>query len=171
MILIFFQLNWTFFKLSWTFFKLKWKRCNRGDTVVLLGFDLPVGDSTENCNQVAIEILKSNLKVNINPGDISVANRIGKQHANSPDRLKILKKTVKKRHESWYHKSSENYEPFKLLHFWKSQPTKSDLLLCTKTATQRLRPNNLRKHNGRRNKLCLSWTSQCTCPRRQECQT
>ena len=45
------------------------------------------------------------------------------------------------------------------------------LTACLKKSTQRLRPNNLRKHNGRRNNLCLGQTPECKRPWSQKYQT
>ena len=57
---------------------------------MLSGDDMPVWCSTENCTQVAMDIVKKKLKVTINPGDVSIANRIGKHLANNLDRRKVL---------------------------------------------------------------------------------
>ena len=57
---------------------------SRRDTIILSGNDLPAGSSTENCTQVVMDIVKSKLKVTINPCDISIAHRIGKSLANKP---------------------------------------------------------------------------------------
>ena len=65
---------------------------HRRDTVILSGEDLPVEGSTENCTQVAMDLLNNKLKVTISTGDMSVAHRNGKQLAGNPDRLKFLVK-------------------------------------------------------------------------------
>ena len=51
---------------------------------------MPAG--SENCTQVAMDLVKNKLKVTINPSDISIEYRIGKHLANNPDSRKILVK-------------------------------------------------------------------------------
>ena len=54
------------------------KAYSRRDTIILSGNDFPAGSSTENCTQVVMDVVKSKLNVTINPSDISIAHRIGK---------------------------------------------------------------------------------------------
>ena len=47
------------------------------DTVVLSGQVLPTATSDENCIQIATQLVKDQLKMNLSPHEISVAHRIG----------------------------------------------------------------------------------------------
>ena len=69
---------------------------SRRDTILLSGNDLPAGSSTENCTQVVMDIVKSKLKLTINPSDISIALRIGKHLASTPDRRTMLVKLCRR---------------------------------------------------------------------------
>ena len=69
---------------------------SRRDTIILSGNDLPAGSSTENCTQLAVDVVKNIIKVTINPSDISIAHRIGKHLANNHDRRKILVKLCRR---------------------------------------------------------------------------
>ena len=69
---------------------------SRRNTIILSGNDLPAGSSTENCTQVVVDIVKSKLKVTINPSDISIAHSIGKNLANNSDRRKMFVKLCRR---------------------------------------------------------------------------
>ena len=70
------------------------------------------------CTQVDMDIPKNILKVTINPGDISIAHRIGKQLANNPDRRKILVRLYRRDLKADLTGAVKTvYEACKLLHF------------------------------------------------------
>ena len=69
----------------------------RRDTIVLSGNSIPVSSVGEKCSEVARSLIKSQLKIDIQPSDISTAHRLGKKPVNqTPDQRKIIIKLCRR---------------------------------------------------------------------------
>ena len=69
----------------------------RRDCIVLSGDGLPAAENGENCLQVACQLVKDKLRVNLQPSDISTAHRLGRKPATQgPDRRKIIIKLCRR---------------------------------------------------------------------------
>ena len=62
----------------------------RRDCVVLSGDGVPAAQTGENCIQVACDLIKDKLKLNISPSEVSTAHRLGKKPSAPKDNLKIM---------------------------------------------------------------------------------
>ena len=51
----------------------------RRDTLIISGEDVPLVTAGENCAAISRELIKDKLKINLAPGDISTAHRLGKK--------------------------------------------------------------------------------------------
>ena len=72
----------------------------RRETLVISG-GVPPAATGETCKAIIIELLKQQVKLNIDPADISVANRVGTKIRQGPDRRSIIFKLC--RRELKYH--------------------------------------------------------------------
>ena len=60
------------------------------------GQRIPDSIPNENCAQIAAEILKEDLKINIQATDISLAHRLGKKKPSQVDRRSIIVKLCRR---------------------------------------------------------------------------
>ena len=69
----------------------------RRDTVILSGNSIPIFSQGENSTNLAIEVVKNELKIQISPNDVSGAHRMGKKPASQqPDRRVIILKLCRR---------------------------------------------------------------------------
>ena len=67
------------------------------DTIILSGNGLPSVSVNERCGQVAKDVIRTKLSINLHDDDIVAAYRIGKKvNDNTPDKRKILVRLTKK---------------------------------------------------------------------------
>ena len=67
----------------------------RRETLVMSG-GVPPAAAGENCKATVIELLKQQVKLNIDPADISVAHRVGTKVKQGPDRRNIIFKLCRR---------------------------------------------------------------------------
>ena len=69
----------------------------RRDTVILSGASLPAESTQENTTNIVTQAIKDQLKINIQPGDISVSHRLGtkRQQHNRPIIVKLVNWSLK----------------------------------------------------------------------------
>ena len=69
----------------------------RRETVILSGNGVPEGNNDENCKAVVCDLVKNQLKLNLNPEDISTAHRLGrKPDSQRPDKRNIIVKLCRR---------------------------------------------------------------------------
>ena len=70
---------------------------DRRDTIVLSGKAIPVFNVGENSTNIARDVIKNVLKIEMSPNDISVSHRFGKKPANQqPDKRDIIVKLCRR---------------------------------------------------------------------------
>ena len=69
----------------------------RRETVILSGNGVPEGNNDENCKAVVCHLVKNQLKLNLNPEDISTAHRLGRKPGyQRPDKRNIIVKLCRR---------------------------------------------------------------------------
>ena len=62
----------------------------RRDTLILSVPSLPQETENENCKQIVRNVIQNHRKLNLNPTDVSVADRFGRKPSNSSTKRNIL---------------------------------------------------------------------------------
>ena len=69
----------------------------RRDCVVLSGDSIPAANIGENCKEVAVQLIKEKLRINLQSSDISTAHRLGRKSiTQGPDRRKVILKLCRR---------------------------------------------------------------------------
>ena len=86
----------------------------RRDVIVLSGSSLPIVSNEENCSQMAINLMKNALDVQLQPSDISTCHRLGRPKSGSVDRRGLIVKLCRRDNKSLIMSAARNKKPLNL---------------------------------------------------------
>ena len=123
----------------------------RRDVVVISGAKIPLVSPHENCTEIAISQLKSELNVDLSHGDISTAHRLGKVKPNVEDRRNIVIKLCRRDDKRKVMDASRRVKP---VNFYVSEhltPMRNTIMYALRM---------MKKKNGSRVVGCFSYNGQ-----------